>query len=69
VAADRGYGEQSVDDDLHDLGVNDVVVIARKSDHTHTHPESFRPVIDEHGYGSLGLITSGARPGAVPRER
>ena len=26
VAADRGYGEQAVDDDLHDLGVDDVVI-------------------------------------------
>jgi transposase, IS5 family len=26
VAADRGYGEKSVEDDLHDLGVRDVVI-------------------------------------------
>ena len=26
VAADRGYGEQGVEDDLHDLGVRDVVI-------------------------------------------
>ena len=26
VAADRGYGEQAIDDDLHDLGVTNVVI-------------------------------------------
>jgi hypothetical protein len=29
VPADRGYGESTVDDDLTDLGVRNVVILAR----------------------------------------
>jgi transposase, IS5 family len=49
VTADRGYGDTSVDDDLHRLGVRNVV-IPRKgrtstTRHAHEHRPSFRPTV------------------------
>jgi IS5 family transposase len=48
VAADRGYGEQSVDNDLHDLGIHDVV-IPRKGRPTRTRQAvEHRPAFRRH---------------------
>ena len=46
MAADRGYGEQTVDDALHDLGVQNVVIPRKgrpgKARQAHEHRRAFR---------------------------
>jgi transposase, IS5 family len=61
VTADRGYGEQSVDDALHDLGVRSVA-IPRKGRPSHArHAEEHRPAFRRHlkwRTGSEGRIST-----------
>ena len=49
VAADRGYGEKQVDDDLHDLGVTRVVIPRKgrpgKERQAHEHSRHFRQTV------------------------
>jgi transposase, IS5 family len=61
VTADRGYGEKSVEDDLHDLGVRTVVIPRKgkpgKARHAAEHRPAFRRTV-KWRTGSEGRISS-----------
>ena len=61
VTADRGYGEQSVEDDLHDLGVRSVAIPRKGKPGTarqaHEHRRAFRRAV-KWRTGSEGRISS-----------
>jgi IS5 family transposase len=61
VTADRGYGEQKVDDDLHDLGVKNVVIPRKGKPGTARQAEEHRPAFRrtvKWRTGSEGRISS-----------
>jgi transposase, IS5 family len=47
VTADRGYGQKRVDDDLHDLGVKDVVIPRKGKPPLHARPTNTSERSDE----------------------
>jgi hypothetical protein len=72
VTADRGYGQKSVEDDLHELGVLDVMIPRKgkpgKARQAAEHRPAFRRTVIWTGYAILAhnLVKIGALPADPP---
>ena len=71
VTADRGYGEKSVDDTLHDLGVRTVVIPAKANplnpdENRNTDPPSVEPSSGAQDAKAASATSNAATAGTAP---